>query len=226
MDEFFLVQRIQVWTTDLFHSEIKNIHIIKTIHKIFREAGNRAENRPDGTFDRLRIAINLLELPYEANSKHLGPPKLWPLWDLENSPNHSLPSYSSEKEAVFWSLGLIHLSRDANSTVSRLACSRRLDSGEQVKSYAASTKRNTRGDLKWGTATILPMNLCGSWRTPPGGSTSVCRFRAPSGLACRLFRSRKCFPRSDPKILYRFLTVRFAQCLSFRIRHSFELIAT
>ena len=32
------------------------------------------------------------------------------------------------------------LSRDANSTVSR---------------------------LKWGTATVLPMNLCGSWRTPP-----------------------------------------------------------
>ena len=29
-----------------------------------------------------------------------------------------------------------------------LACSRRLDSGEQVKSYAASPKRNTRGD--WG----------------------------------------------------------------------------
>ena len=27
----------------------------------------------------------------------------------------------------------------------QLACSRRLDSGEQVKSYAASTKRNTRG---------------------------------------------------------------------------------
>ena len=49
-----------------------------------------------------------------------------------------------------------------------------------------------------------------------------------SGLACRLFRSGKCFPRSDPpsKILYRFLTVRFAQCLSFGIRHSFELIAT
>ena len=28
------------------------------------------------------------------------------------------------------------------------------------------------------------------------------------------------------KILYRFLTVRFAQCFSFGIRHSFELIAT
>ena len=48
------------------------------------------------------------------------------------------------------------------------------------------------------------------------------------GLACQLFRIQKRFPRSDPpsKILYRFLTVRFAQCLSFRIRHSFELIAT
>ena len=22
--------------------------------------------------------------------------------------------------------------------------------------------------LKWGTVTVLPMNLCGSWRTPPG----------------------------------------------------------
>ena len=33
------------------------------------------------------------------------------------------------------------LLRDANSTVSR---------------------------LKWGTVTVLPMNLCGSWRTPPG----------------------------------------------------------
>ena len=48
------------------------------------------------------------------------------------------------------------------------------------------------------------------------------------GLACQLFRIQKRFPRSDPpsKILYRFLTVRFAQCLSFGIRHSFELIAT
>ena len=52
--------------------------------------------------------------------------------------------------------------------------------------------------------------------------------RPLSGLACRLFRIRKRFPRSDPpsKILYRFLTIRFAQCLSFGIRHSFELIAT
>ena len=48
------------------------------------------------------------------------------------------------------------------------------------------------------------------------------------GLACQLFRIQKRFPRSNPpsKILYRFLTVRFAQCLSFGIRHSFELIAT
>ena len=48
------------------------------------------------------------------------------------------------------------------------------------------------------------------------------------GLACQLFRIQKRFPRSDPpsKILYRFLTLRFAQCLSFGIRHSFELIAT
>lgn len=49
-----------------------------------------------------------------------------------------------------------------------------------------------------------------------------------SGLAGQLFQIQKRFPRSDPpsKILYRFLTVRFAQCLSFGIRHSFELIAT
>ena len=48
------------------------------------------------------------------------------------------------------------------------------------------------------------------------------------GLACQLFRIQKRFPRSDPpsKILYRFLTVWFAQCLSFGTRHSFELIAT
>ena len=47
-----------------------------------------------------------------------------------------------------------------------------------------------------------------------------------SGLACQLFRIQH--PRSDPpsKILYRFLTVRFAQCLSFGTRHSLELIAT
>ena len=52
--------------------------------------------------------------------------------------------------------------------------------------------------------------------------------RPLSGLACRLFRMRKRFPRSHPpsKILYRFLTIRFVQCLSFGIRHSFELIAT
>ena len=38
------------------------------------------------------------------------------------------------------------LLRDANSSVSR---------------------------LKWGTVTVLPMNLCGSWRTPPGKDRSV-----------------------------------------------------
>ena len=48
--------------------------------------------------------------------------------------------------------------------------------------------------------------------------------RPLSGLACRLFRIRKSDPPS--KILYRFLTVRFAQCLSFGICRSFELIAT
>ena len=38
MDEFFSVKQIQVWTTDLFHSEIKNVHINQTVHKIFWEA--------------------------------------------------------------------------------------------------------------------------------------------------------------------------------------------
>ena len=41
MDEFFSVKQIQVWTTDLFHSEIKNVHINQTVHKIFWEAENR-----------------------------------------------------------------------------------------------------------------------------------------------------------------------------------------
>ena len=27
---------------------------------------------------------------------------------------------------------------------------------------------STASQLKWGTATVLPRNLCGSWRTPPG----------------------------------------------------------
>ena len=27
---------------------------------------------------------------------------------------------------------------------------------------------STVSPLKWGTVTVLPMNLCGSWRTPPG----------------------------------------------------------
>ena len=63
----------------------------------------------------------------------------------------------------------------------------------------------------------------------PWGLTFCLQISRPlSGLACRLFRIRKRFPRSDPpsKIMYRFLTIRFAQCLSFGIRHSFELIAT
>ena len=39
MDEFFLVKQIQVWTTDLFHSEIKNIRINQTV--LLWEAENR-----------------------------------------------------------------------------------------------------------------------------------------------------------------------------------------
>ena len=41
MDEFIFVKQIQVWTTDVFHTEIKNIDINQTVHKIFSEAGNR-----------------------------------------------------------------------------------------------------------------------------------------------------------------------------------------
>ena len=51
------------------------------------------------------------------------------------------------------------------ATVPRnLACSRHLDSGEQVKSYMASTKGNTRGD--WGGSEKTPVNICnkGSFR--------------------------------------------------------------
>ena len=40
------------------------------------------------------------------------------------------------------------------------------------------------------------------------------------GLLVSYFESKSAF------LLYRFLTVRLAQCLSFGIRHSFELIAT
>ena len=81
-----------------------------TVHKIFWEAGNRrlksarCKARWHLRSSPVRIAINLLKLPYEANRKHLRSP-----WDLENSPNRSLPWCFSEKEAVFWSLGLIHL---------------------------------------------------------------------------------------------------------------------
>ena len=48
----------------------KHIHINKTVHKIFWEAGNRRLKSTRSTFDRLRITINSLKLPYEANSKH------------------------------------------------------------------------------------------------------------------------------------------------------------
>ena len=73
------------------------------------------------------------------------------------------------------------------------------------------TMAGSKLSLPWG------LNLCLQISSPP-----------PSGLACQLFRIQKRFPQSDPpsKILYRFLTVRFAQCLFFGIRHSFELIAT
>ena len=111
--------------------------IKKTVRKIFGEAGNRRFKTTISTFDRLRITINSLKLPYEANSKHYEILKILQIVLFRN-----VFQKRTEKEPVFWSLGLISLSRgNANSTVSRLKCS---------------------------IATILPMNLCGSWRTPPG----------------------------------------------------------
>ena len=40
-----------------------------------------------------------------------------------------------------------------------------------IPDFGTSLSRDafsTASRLKWGTLTILPMNLCGSWRTPPG----------------------------------------------------------
>ena len=73
--------------------------------------------------------------------------------------------------------------------------------------------------------------MAGSKLSLPWGLNFCLQVSPPFlGLACQFFRIQKRFPRSDPpskiKILYRFLTVRFAQCFSFGIRHSFELIAT
>ena len=71
--------------------------------------------------------------------------------------------------------------------------------------------------------------MAGSKLSLPWGLNFCLQVSPPFlGLACQLFRIQKRFPRSDPpsKILYRFLTFRFAQCLSFGIRRSFELIAT
>ena len=70
--------------------------------------------------------------------------------------------------------------------------------------------------------------MAGSKLSLPWGLNFCLQVSPPFiGLACQLFRIQRRFPRSDPcsKILYRFLTVTFAQCLSFGIRHSFELIA-
>ena len=43
-------------------------------------------------------------------------------------------------------LKVIFVKKQKLHTNTQLACSRRLDSGEQVKSYVASTKKNTRGN--------------------------------------------------------------------------------
>ena len=47
----------------------KNIHINQTVQK--QEISRRSKSAR--SHDRLRIAINFLKLPYEANSKHLRP---------------------------------------------------------------------------------------------------------------------------------------------------------
>ena len=64
------------------------------------------------------------------------------------------------------------LLRDANSSVSR---------------------------LKWGTVTVLPMNLCGSWRTPPGVEESwsrelsqICNSASMSLCSCASENQNSC----------------------------------
>ena len=84
----------------------KRIHINKTVHKIFWEAGNRRLKSTRSTNDRLRITINSLKLPYEANSKHYEISKI-----LQIALFRNVFQRRTEKEAVFWSLGLIYLSQ-------------------------------------------------------------------------------------------------------------------
>ena len=84
----------------------KHIHINKTVHKIFWEAGNRRLKSTRSTFDRLRITINSLKLPYKANSKHHEILKI-----LQIALFRTVFQKRTEKENVFWSLGLIYLSR-------------------------------------------------------------------------------------------------------------------
>ena len=57
------------------------------------------------------------------------------------------------------------LLRDANSSVSR---------------------------LKWGTVTVLPMNLCGSWRTPPGCTGVVVHLTRWRPWTCHLETETRC----------------------------------
>ena len=84
----------------------KRIHINKTVHKIFWEAGNLHLKSTRSTYDRLRITINSLKLPYEANSKHYEILKILQMAFFRN-----VFQKRTEKEAVFWSLGLIYLSQ-------------------------------------------------------------------------------------------------------------------
>ena len=94
--------------------------------------------------------------------------------------------------------------------------------------FEISTAVNVRFK-HYGVTHLSRVKLTWTQLSLPWGLNFCLQISRPlSGLACRLFRIRKRFARSDPpsKILYRFLTIRFAQCLPFGIRHSFELIAT
>ena len=82
----------------------KHIHINKTVHKIFWEAGNRCLKSTRSTLDRL--TINSLKLAYEANSKHYEILKI-----LQIALFRNVFQKRTKKETVLWSLGLIYLSR-------------------------------------------------------------------------------------------------------------------
>ena len=110
----------------------KNTHIHQTLHKIFWEAVNRrlksarCKARWHLRSSPVRIAINVLKLPYEANSKHLSKATMRS-WKFSKS--FSSVMFFRKGSSVLIPGFDSSLSRDANSTVSQ---------------------------LKWGTTTVLP----------------------------------------------------------------------